>query len=139
MEARYSGEYQERFFSRLLSDEQTPVGLAHQLARQDLLGHVETGGANMPYRWCAFGITLFGDPHLSVRVPLSLRFRASPARRVVTWNSWTNRTYAVYRTASLSANPGACLASNVVATPPTNVYTDSVPDIVRAFYRIVAE
>jgi hypothetical protein len=136
-EARYSGEFQQRFFERLLAEEQVPIGLAHALAKQDLLGSVETSGSNMPYRWCLFGITLFGDPHASLRVPLSLRLRTGPAARVVTWNSWTNRTYSVYSTADLSA-PAACLASNIVATPPLNVHTDAAPGIGRAFYRVTA-
>jgi hypothetical protein len=137
-EERYSGEFQIRFFDRLLSDEKTSIGVAHQLAKQDLLGSVETSGSNMPYRWCTFGITLFGDPYQPVRVPLSLRFRATPVERIVTWNSWTNRLYSVYRATDLTA-PAACIASNVVATPPLNVHTDSVPGLPRAFYRITAE
>ena len=137
-ESRYSGEFQQRFFERLLADERVPVGVAHALAKQDLLGSVETSGSNMPYRWCAFGITLFGDPHAAVRVPLSLRFRAAPSASVVTWNSWTNRTYSVYRSTELNA-AAACIASNVVATPPLNVYTDAVPALPRAFYRVTAE
>jgi len=138
-EERYSGEFQIRFFDRLLSDEKTSIGVAHQLAMQDLLGSVETSGINMPYRWCTFGITLFGDPHQLVRVPLSLRFRATPAERMVTWNSWPNRTYSVYRATDLTVAPGVCIASNVPATSPLNVYTDSVPNLIRAFYRVAAE
>ena len=138
-EARYSGEFQGRFFDRLLANHRTPIGVAHQLAEQDLLGSVETSGSSMPYRWCLFGLTLFGDPHAAVRVPLSLRFRATPAERVVTWNSWTNRTYSVYRAADLTAGLGVCISSNLFATPPLNVYTDSAPSPVRAFYRVTAE
>lgn len=137
-EERYSGEFQIRFFDRLLSAEKTSIGAAHQLAKQDLLGSVETSGSNRPYRWCFFGITLFGDPHQPVSVPLSLRFRATPAERVVTWNSWSNRLYSVYRATDLTA-PAACIASNVAATPPLNVHTDAVPALPRAFYRVVAE
>ncbi len=138
-EARYSGEFQGRFFSRLLANEQTRIGVAHQLAKQDLLGCVETSGSSMPYRWCLFGITLFGDPQASVRVPLSLRFHITPGERTVTWNSWSNRTYSVFRSTDLTAGPGTCIASNVVATPPLNVCTDAAPGLVRAFYRVRAE
>jgi len=138
-ESRYSGEFQKRFFARLLTAHENEIGVAHELAKQDLLGSVETYGASMPYRWCLFGLTLFGDPHAMIRVPLSLRFRATPSERMVTWNSWTNRTYSVYRAADLSLSPGACIASNVLATPPLNVYTDSVPNLERAFYRVTAE
>jgi hypothetical protein len=138
-EQRYSGEFQQRFFDRLLSDERVPVGLAHELAKQDLLGSVETSGSSMPYRWCLFGINLFGDPQAAVRVPLSLRFRVTPAERIVTWNSWPNRTYSVYRATDLTAGLGACISSNLFATPPLNVYTDSVPNPISAFYRIIAQ
>ena len=103
------------------------------------MGSVETFGSNMPYRWCLFGITLFGDPHASVHVPLSLRFHVTSGARAVTWNSWTNRTYSVYRSTDLSAGPGTCVASNVFATPPSNTYTDTVPGLVRAFYRVKTE
>lgn len=138
-EGRYSGEFQKAFFARLLSSERTPAGVAQQLATQDLLGCVETSGSNMPYRWCLFGLTLFGDPQASVRIPLSLLFRLEPSERIVTWNSWANRTYAVYRTPDLATVPSTCLASNLAATPPQNVYTDAAPRLVRAFYRVVAQ
>jgi len=135
-EVRYSGEFQKRFFERLLSDELTAVGAAHQLAKEDLLGSVETSGSSMPYRWCLFGITLFGDPHQSVHVPLSLRLRMTPSERTITWNSWSNRTYSVYRAATLSAGPGVCLTNNIPSTPPTNRYTDPEITPERAFYRV---
>ena len=138
-EARYSGEFQGRFFDRLLACSQTSVGVAHQLAKQDLLGSVETFGSSMPYRWCLFGINLFGDPQASVRVPLSLRFQVNTVGRTVTWNSWTNHTYRVYRSPDLAAGPGVCIASNVVATPPFNTYTDTAPSLTRAFYRVTAQ
>ncbi len=137
-EARYSGEFQRHFFEHLLATEKTPVGVAHHLAKQDLLGSVETSGSSMPYRWCLFGINLFGDPQSAVRVPLSLRLRATPAERMVTWNSWTNRTYSIYRATDLTTSSGFCIASNVIATPPTNVYTDSAAHFPHAFYRVTS-
>lgn len=138
-EAHYSGEFQRRFFERLLPNEATTVGIANTFAQQDLLGSVETTGASMPYRWCYFGITLFGDPHQTVHVPLALRFRADSNKSVVKWNSWSNRTYRVFRTTDLTSGPGECIASNVVATLPLNVCTDSAPNLLRAFYRVQAQ
>jgi hypothetical protein len=35
-----------------------------------MLGHVETSGL-MPYRWCFYEITLFGDPHTPVSFNLA--------------------------------------------------------------------
>jgi hypothetical protein len=135
-EVQYSGEFQRGFFERLLANKATTVGVAHQLAKEDLLGSVETSGSNMPYRWCLFGITLFGDPHQTFEVPLSLRLGMTPTERLITWNSWSNSTYSVYRATDLSTNPGFCIATNLPATPPVNVYTDSVPPVARAFYRV---
>lgn len=138
-EERYSGEFQKRFFDRVLADRQVPIGVAHQLARQDLLGSVETSGSNMPYRWCAFGITLFGDPHAVVRVPLAVRFQFDSDARALTWNSWPGYRYRVLRSTELAAGFGFGMASNIVATPPLNTWTDAAPGLVRAFYRVEAE
>jgi hypothetical protein len=140
-EARYSGEFQKRFFDRLLATHQLPIGNAHQLAKQDLLGSVETSPlrTSKPYRWCMFGITLFGDPQASIRVPLSLRLQVTPDERIVTWNSWSNHTYSVYRATSLSADPGICLTTNMLATPPTNVFIDSDATLDRAFYKVFTQ
>jgi hypothetical protein len=138
-EERYSGEFQKRFFDRILSDCQTRIGDAHQLAKQDLLGSVESSGSNMPYRWCLFGITLFGDPHAAVRVPLAVRFQFHADARALTWNSWPGYRYRVWRTTDLTAGFGFCLASNIVATPPLNTCTDAAPGMTRAFYRVEAE
>jgi Peptidase family C25 len=137
-EARYSGEYQKRFFDRLLATHQLPIGVAHQLAKHDLLGSIETSSllSSKPYRWCMFGITLFGDPHASIQVPLSLRLSMTPSGRMITWNSWPAHTYAVYRATTLSADPGICLTNNMLATPPTNVFIDPEADLDRAFYRV---
>ena len=138
-EWRYSGEFQKRFFDRLLAADRTQIGAAHRLAKQDLLGSVETAGTSMPYRWCLFGINFFGDPHSAIRVPLSLRFRADSDERTVTWNSWSNRIYSVFSTTNLISPTWTCIASNVAPTPPLNTWTDTVTGLSRAFYRIISE
>jgi len=61
-ERLYSGEFQEKFFERLLDNSQPSIGVASQMAKQDMIGYVETSG-DMPYRWCYLGITLLGDPY----------------------------------------------------------------------------
>jgi hypothetical protein len=86
-----------------------------------------------------FGITLFGDPHASIRVPLSLRLGMTPSERLITWNSWSNHTYSVYRATSLGADPGVCLTNNMPATPPTNVFIDFDVHLDRAFYRVFTQ
>lgn len=134
-EARYSGEFQGRFFVRLLAAHNAPLGEAHELSRQELIGKIEEAGS-MPYRWCYFGLNLLGDPQDSILVPLSLRFQADGGTRVLSWNSWSNSTYSVYRTTDLASGPGACLATGVAATPPINAYTDSAPPSARAYYRV---
>lgn len=64
---------------------------------------------------------------------------SSPVRidiLTVNWNSLPNRLYSVYRSTSLTAPDFVCLSSNLVATPPMNVYTDSVSGLDRAFYKV---
>lgn len=64
----YSGEFQIQFFTGLVQQDRSRLGLANQLAKEDLLGKVESSGI-MPYRWCYYEIMLFGDPHLALRAP----------------------------------------------------------------------
>lgn len=64
----YSGEFQIRFFTGLIQQDRSRLGVANQLAKQDLLGSIESSGI-MPYRWCYYEIMLFGDPHLALRAP----------------------------------------------------------------------
>jgi len=68
-EAKYSGEFQRQFFYQLLTREPHHLGVANQLAKQDLIAHVESGGI-MTYRWCYYEITLFGDPHAEWQMPI---------------------------------------------------------------------
>ncbi len=68
-EWRYSGEFQIKLLEQLLRRGAPSLGAACQTARQEMLGHLEAGGL-MPYRWCYYEITLFGDPHLPVRLPV---------------------------------------------------------------------
>jgi len=67
-EAKYSGEFQFQFFTNLLCQGHTNLGIANQLSKQDLLAHLESSGV-MSYRWCYYEITLFGDPHLAWQSP----------------------------------------------------------------------
>ena len=65
-EEKYSGEFQEQFFAELLGRGRTQLGVANQLGKHAMLGHVEASGL-MTYRFCYYEITLLGDPHLSVK------------------------------------------------------------------------
>ncbi len=65
-EARYTGQFMQKFFDRLLVRDAESIGAAHFLAKQDMIGHVEKSG-NMFYRWCYFENTLFGDPHVALQ------------------------------------------------------------------------
>lgn len=90
-EAKYSGEFQTRFFSHLLSNRQTNFGMANQLGKHDLAGQIETSGI-MPYRWCYYEITLFGDPHLSWQTPMpamTVTARGTPVSWLASYG-WTN-------------------------------------------------
>ena len=69
-EEQFSGEFQTRFFDHLLARGQTRLGVAHQLSKQDMVGHLETSGV-MTYRWCYYEINLLGDPHVELKPPYS--------------------------------------------------------------------
>jgi Peptidase family C25 len=66
-EGKFSGEYQVKFFDRLLAGSPARLGITAQSSKQDMLALVEKSGL-MPYRWCYYGINLLGDPHLAVAV-----------------------------------------------------------------------
>lgn len=70
-EWRWSGEFQIHFFRELLTNGNPRLGVANQLSKHDMIGHVETSGL-MTYRWCYFEITLFGDPHVAWQTPPAL-------------------------------------------------------------------
>lgn len=65
---KYSGEFQARFFQEILVRGNRNLGVAHQRAKEDLIGSVETEGA-MTYRWCYYEMTLLGDPHVPFDIP----------------------------------------------------------------------
>lgn len=69
-EEQFSGEFQTRFFDRLLVGGHTNLGVAHQLSKHDMIGHVEQTGV-MTYRWCYYEINLLGDPHVALKPPYS--------------------------------------------------------------------
>ena len=60
---KYSGEFQAELLKELLQRGHVSLGMANQLSKEALIGQVETKGL-MTYRWCYYGITLLGDPHL---------------------------------------------------------------------------
>ena len=65
---KYSGEFQAQLFEELLQRGHVNLGLANQHSKEELIGQVESKGA-MTYRWCYYGITLLGDPHLPFHPP----------------------------------------------------------------------
>lgn len=139
---RYSGEFQRRFLDELLTAGNTAPGRAHQLAKQAMVGLVETAG-DMPYRWCYFDLVFFGDPHAPISTPTVAAIDGLPTPGspyvALRWNSLSNRTYSVHRATNLATAAFACIGSNVVATPPLNTYTDAAPAGAQAFYRIDAD
>ena len=59
---------------------------------------------------------------------------------VLRWASETNQTYAVARSTSLTTNSFSFLSTNIPATPPQNVYTDSTASGSAVFfYRVGVE
>jgi hypothetical protein len=146
-EWQFSGEFQSALFNELLNKGCTNIGMANQLAKQDMLGSVETSGTSMPYRWCYFEITLFGDPHTPIHLtnsfqPVPVTVGIAPAdgsSLVLTWNSSSNKYYSVYRATNLCYGGFVALTNHLAATPPMNTYTDTVTGINQAFYRIRVE
>jgi hypothetical protein len=64
-EWKFSGEFQIKFFESLVGRGKLPLGAANHASKNEMLGHAENTGI-MPYRWCCYEITLFGDPHTPV-------------------------------------------------------------------------
>lgn len=65
-EKRFSGEFMQKFFKRLLEQGAPNIGTAHFLGKEEMVGSVERSDS-APYRWCYLGNTLFGDPHLALQ------------------------------------------------------------------------
>ena len=57
----------------------------------------------------------------------------------MTWNSWSNRAYSVFSATDLVSQPWTCIASNVLPTPPLNVWTNTTTSPNRAFFRVIGE
>lgn len=69
---KYSGEFQAQLFKELLQRGHINLGVASQQSKEALIGQVECQGA-MTYRWCYYGITLLGDPHVPFHAPCIVR------------------------------------------------------------------
>ncbi|MDB6121777.1 MAG: hypothetical protein JWQ71_770, partial [Pedosphaera sp.] len=67
---KYSGEFQAKLFEELLRRRHANLGIANQNSKEELVGQVEASGP-MTYRWCYYGITLLGDPHVEFKLPAS--------------------------------------------------------------------
>lgn len=105
---KYSGEFQAQLFDELLQREHVNLGLANQLSKEDLIGQVESSGA-MTYRWCYYGITLLGDPHLPFHLPTTMQPGQShpPGRLVVTKEMPTRALHS-----TSDSNPGGALGED---------------------------
>lgn len=82
------------------------------------------------------------DPTNAVSVFEVMTESSAPAATnslfVIRWSSVEGQQYAVLRSAGLT-NAFNPRASNIVATPPVNSYTDSVSSATRYYYRIATE
>ena len=79
------------------------------------------------------------DPTNRLSVLSVTNLSTSAAGYVLSWPSVSNRIYWVDRSTNLIQPSFESLATNLPATPPMNVYTDQVPVLDRAFYRIRVE
>ena len=57
-------------------------------------------------------------------------------RTVLSWPSASNRWYSLWRAAAVPDGFGQAVATNLAATPPVNVYTDTIDGAETWFYRI---
>ncbi|MBN1270211.1 MAG: hypothetical protein JXB04_11540 [Kiritimatiellae bacterium] len=137
-EWRYSGEFQIEFFDQLIVQGQTRAGQASQLAKHAMLGQVETSGI-MPYRWCYYGITFFGDPHVPVkqagcRLTVDPVSGGTPAGMVLKWSRVPGRLYSPQWSAQVGGT-----YSNIADDLTVGIYTDAVHAAgQRGFYRILS-
>jgi hypothetical protein len=109
---RYSGEFQAKFFEELLSAGRANLGIANQRGKERLVGLVERSGP-MTYRWCYYGITLFGDPHVS--------FRAAPTTATGPDGAHRPLTAQAERPSQPQIIPARPLNSNRGDAPPHSV------------------
>ena len=94
-EWKFSGEFVGRFFNRALVNGNRNIGKANQLAKQDMIGSIETSG-DMVYRWCYFEITLFGDPHTPIWVSATpIISTASPLPDTLVSTAYSNTIGAI--------------------------------------------
>lgn len=59
-----------------------------------------------------------------------------PGQFLVSWESVSNRVYALQATTNLADGFDVDLGTNIPATPAVNVYTDDMVNAVRKFYRV---
>lgn len=92
--------------------------------------------------WDGDGLANLGELHAgtdptNALSSLSVRglFRSSEGLPALDWVSVSNRTYSVQRTAELRG-PWNTIATDLPATAPINVYTDSVGNAKNAYYRL---
>ncbi len=60
----------------------------------------------------------------------------SKTNLVISWQSVAGKLYSLYSRTNLAAGAGVTNATNIAATPPVNVYTNTVPAWERLYYRI---
>ena len=58
---------------------------------------------------------------------------------VVSWQSASNKQYTLQAATNLMKGFGLILGTNIAATPPENVHTDSVGTAEQRFYRVTVE
>ncbi|MEO5368297.1 MAG: hypothetical protein H7831_18460, partial [Magnetococcus sp. WYHC-3] len=58
---------------------------------------------------------------------------------VVRWQSASNKLYTLQAASNLITGFNVILGTNIPATYPVNVYTDSVGNAVQRFYRVTVE
>jgi hypothetical protein len=62
--------------------------------------------------------------------------QTDPNELVITWNSVSGKQYTVWRSSDILNGSFSAVASNVVATPPNNTFTNTVSSLVTYYYRV---
>jgi hypothetical protein len=78
------------------------------------------------------------DPESVFRV-IATSTPAGTAANVISWSSASNLWYTLKRSTNLLIGFNWVIASNLMATPPINVYTDTTASSVVHYYRVMVE
>jgi hypothetical protein len=93
-------------------------------------GDADSDDANNYEEWVAGS-----DPTNNTSLFALDGFSQHGMENLISWFSSSNRTYAIYWTTNLS-HDFTVMESNILSTPPQNVYTDTLHEVPLIFYEV---